>query len=149
MLRGKASTNLGKFVLVQSNKKLGWIFPKEAPTLQSSYTIQLSFLFGWIFWAYLYSTCNFRSVDICFLVLFQQNQSTGNSKSGRGKTNSFSVASSYSLYIWRKYFNFILDALFMTFVQATSQFILEDQKDLKNVHTYALLKLSTGILVKP
>lgn len=37
----------------------------------------------------------------------------------------------------------------MIFVQATLQFIIEEQKDLKNVHTYALLKLSIGILVKP
>lgn len=86
---------------------------------------------------------------MCFQALFQQNQSIDNSKSGRGKINSFSVASSYSLYIWQKHFNFILDALFTAFVKATLQFIIEEQKDLKNVHTYALLRLSTGISVKP
>lgn len=37
----------------------------------------------------------------------------------------------------------------MIFAKTTLQFIVEEQKDLKNVQAYALLKPSTGILVKP
>lgn len=49
----------------------------------------------------------------------------------------------------QKSFNLILDALFMIFAKPTLQFIIEKEKDLKNVHAYALLKPSTRILVEP